>query len=117
MEKASIPQLAKGFVSSEFFVILLVVMGVDVDTAVAIFGGVPDAEQIKAVIAMLHGEDWQSLLIKSGIAAGYLWVRHNNKMAGINFEIERIRSAVERYDTGLQHTDDLTKLHSFGDKQ
>ena len=107
MSKPVIPQLAKGFVSSEFFVVLLVILGVDIDTAVAIFGGVPDAEQIKAVLAMLHGEDWQSLLIKSAIAAGYLWIRHHNKMAGIGFETERLRTA--SVSLSAYYDSDLTK--------
>lgn len=107
MSKPVIPQLAKGFVSSEFFVVLLVILGVDIDTAVAIFGGVPDAGQIKAVLAMLHGEDWQSLLIKSAIAAGYLWVRDRNKKAGVEFETERLRTAHQSYS--YAYDSDLTK--------
>jgi len=110
MEKPAIPQLARGIGTSDLWVVLLVLLGVDVDTATAIMGGVPDAEQIKAIIAMLHGEGWQVLLIKGALAGAYLWVRDRNKRAGIEFEIEKLRLDAPivsgHYDT------DLTKEHS-----
>ncbi len=102
--------MARGIGTSDLWVVLLVLLGVDVDTATAIMGGVPDAEQIKAIIAMLHGEGWQVLLIKGALAGAYLWVRDRNKKAGIEFEIEKLRLNVPapygHFDT------DLTKEHS-----
>jgi hypothetical protein len=91
MSKPAIPQLARGVGTSELWVVALVLLGIDVDTATAIMGGVPDAEQIKAIIAMLHGEGWQVLLIKGSLAGAYLWIRDRNKKAGIEFELEKIR--------------------------
>lgn len=91
MNKPAIPQLARGIGTSDLWVVVLVLVGIDVDTATTIMGGVPDAEQIKALIAMLHGEGWQVLLIKGLLAGAYLWVRDRNKKAGIEFEIEKIR--------------------------
>lgn len=91
MSKSAIPQLARGVGTSDLWVVVLVLVGIDVDTATAIMGGVPDAEQIKAIIAMLHGEGWQVLAIKGLLAGAYLWVRDRNKKAGIELEIEKLR--------------------------
>jgi len=71
------------------------------------WGGVPDTEQIKAIIAMLHGEGWQVLAIKGLLAGAYLWVRDRNKRAGVEFEIERLRTANTSYS--YAYDSDLTK--------
>lgn len=111
MSKPAIPQLARGIGTSDLWVVLLVVIGVDVDTATAIFGNMPDAEQIKALLAMLHGEGWQVLLIKGALAGAYLWVRDRNKKAGIEFEIEKLRADVGKFKPKHDGPEfDLTEL-------
>ena len=106
MSKPAIPQLARGIGTSDLWVVVLVLLGIDVDTATAIMGGVPDTEQIKAIIAMLHGEGWQVLLIKGALAGAYLWVRDRNKKAGIEFEIEKLRLPCPSPVWALRHRPD-----------
>lgn len=91
MSKPIIPQLARGLQTTDFWLVVLVVLGIDTDTAAALLGGVPDAEQIKAIVAMLHGEGWQALLVKGALVGAYIWARDRNKQAGIGFETERLR--------------------------
>jgi len=111
MDKPAIPQLARGIGTSDLWVVVLVLLGIDVDTATVIMGGVPDAEQIKAIISMLHGEGWQVLAIKGLLAGAYLWVRDRNKQAGVEFEIERLRTANTSYS--FAYDADLTKDHTI----
>lgn len=84
----------RGIQTTDFWVVMLVLSGVDPGVALVIMsGGVPNAEQIEAVIASLHGQAWQVLAIKAALAGLYVWVRLKLKENGIELEREKIRIA------------------------
>lgn len=91
--------VARGVKTSEFAIVMVVVLGVDIDSAVAIYsslpdnlkvlGTLPDITQLKAVVANLHGQDWKELLVKAILAAVYIWGRDRHKARG--FELEKMK--------------------------
>lgn len=91
--------VVKGFKTSEFAIVLVVVLGVDLDSAVAIYsslpdelrvlGELPDITKVKAMATALQGQDWKELMVKALLAGAYIWGRDRHKSRG--FEIEKLK--------------------------
>lgn len=83
----------KGLFSSEFVLIILVLSGVDLDTATAIMaGGVTNVDELRLVVSSIHDQTWQELAVKAALAGLYTWYRRDIKKLGLEVEIERLRA-------------------------
>lgn len=94
-----IQKIIKGFKTSEFLVVVIIITGIDLNSILAVYGSLPESLQLIGKIAdgnqflgsieALRNQTWQALLMKAILGSAYIWARDRSKAR--DFELNKIR--------------------------